>query len=113
VESPASLLAFVHKSDKLRAWAVRHETSGLKLGTRLLGERSKGGLPSEKVLVGMGGFIGDDGQEHWGIEIVDATPDTTASVATPTDATVTGHGVSTDGNVADATFLERPALETP
>ena len=73
-DSPASLLAAVYASEKLKAWAQRQYERG-KIA-EAGGRRSKKGsdLGDDDVAVGMGYFTSADGEQHWGIEVVDDRP---------------------------------------
>ena len=63
-DSPASLLAAVHASEKLKAWAERHNERRKLLRDSHL-------VDDDDVTVKMGYFTGADGEQHWGIEVVD------------------------------------------
>jgi hypothetical protein len=86
VDSPASLLAFVYRSEKLQAWVKEQDELGR------LGAKPRGGNGSNRfsgsnykraeqeedddVWVGMGYFRGSDGTERWGMEVMDGVGET-------------------------------------
>jgi hypothetical protein len=79
VNTLASVLAFVYASEKLNAWTrQKHEQGRLAVITRsrLWGnwtkeQREHRDLADNDILVGMGTFLGSDGSEHWGVELVE------------------------------------------
>lgn len=69
-DSPASILAAVYASEKLKGWASQQDK-------RLTTEKNSSGSKNNKVnkddksvAAYMGYFTGADGKEHWGIELV-------------------------------------------
>ncbi|PSN62798.1 hypothetical protein BS50DRAFT_624589 [Corynespora cassiicola Philippines] len=72
-DSPASVMAAVYASDKLKAWAERRhedrqiENTNGRWRKRELGPTNDG----DDVRVKMGYFTSAEGEEHWGIEVVD------------------------------------------
>lgn len=73
-DSPASILAAVYASEKLKAWAKRqHERRKLADDAGLRG-KERDLLVEDDVKVGMGWFRGADGKEHWGIEVMEEYP---------------------------------------
>ena len=73
-DSPVSLMAAVYASEKLKAWGERqHERREMvELGGRW---GKKSAVPiDDDVAIGMGYFTGVDGEEHWGIEVVEDYP---------------------------------------
>lgn len=74
-DSPASLLASVYASEKLKAWAKeRHEKQTLRQISRRWPWKRSAVDDDDDVNVKMGYFTGADGDQHWGIEIVDDEP---------------------------------------
>ena len=70
-DSPASLLAAVYASEKLKAWSQRqHERQKIAGRSGRRGKKAAG-LIDDDVKVRMGYFSSVDGEEHWGIEVVD------------------------------------------
>jgi hypothetical protein len=74
VNTPGSLLAFVYSSARLQKWASEQDHIGigwirdrqaLNAYKNKRSERSH----QQKIVVGMGGFIGEDGTHRWGIEV--------------------------------------------
>jgi hypothetical protein len=65
-DSPASLLAAVYASEKLKSWAAQRVVT--QKGARW--EKIRENLDHEPVAASMGYFSGADGKEHWGIELV-------------------------------------------
>jgi hypothetical protein len=70
-DSPAGLLATVYASEKLKGWAVQNLDRQSVAQKRTWREKIKNNSDDEPVAASMGYFIGIDGNEHWGIELVD------------------------------------------
>jgi hypothetical protein len=82
-DSPASVLAAVYASEKLKVWSKRqHDKRRILQGDQKIasrfGCRGKQGNrrtgydeDDDDVAVGIGYFIGMGGEEHWGIEVVE------------------------------------------
>lgn len=76
-DSPASLLAAVYASGRLKNWAERQhqmESTVLPKKGRQWGRDRKDYIDND-TLVSMGHFKDQDGREHWGIEVVDESSD--------------------------------------
>jgi hypothetical protein len=84
-DSPASVLAAVYASEKLKVWSKRqhdkrrivegHQKSASRFGRRgKKGKRTGYDEDDDDVAVGLGYFLGMDAAEHWGIEVVEDRP---------------------------------------
>jgi hypothetical protein len=84
-DSPASILAAVYASEKLKVWSKRqHDKRRILEGDQKSaswfswwgkkGQRTGYDEDDDDVAVGIGYFVGVDGQEHWGIEAVEDHP---------------------------------------
>lgn len=70
-DSPASLLAAVYASEKLKSWAGQQHERRSMAEKSTHWRRGKDRSDDEAVAARMGYCIGADRNEHWGIELVD------------------------------------------
>ena len=69
-DSPASILAAVYASEKLKGWASQQDKRLMMERKRSVSGSNKVTQEDEAVAASMGYFTGADGKEHWGIELV-------------------------------------------
>jgi hypothetical protein len=74
-DCPASLLAAVYASEKLKAWAEQqHKRRPDVTGTTKRWKSSHANASGVEIAAKMGYFRGVDGKEHWGIEVGEDQP---------------------------------------
>jgi hypothetical protein len=101
-DSPASLLAALYVSEKLKTWAERQQERCMIAAGDNSRKRSRAGSLDEEITVKMGYFTGNDRREHWGIEVIEDYPQLLEDSRLEDEGTMSGQTASSHGRGSDA-----------